>query len=145
LPSFGPVRCPHAIVLLLVTTLAVGCGERRRRGAPSNFVAAEVTTPLHVSVRVYEEDVKPPCTETGLARFRCFFQSERVGCTVLELGEEPAEPSPVTLACAVPRDGGRRLLLSTTPYPTSGMQLFVDPEGTRIAWRAGPDKPLAVF
>ena len=144
------MRRSHALVLLLVTAVAAGCGERKGRRGPANFIAAEVTTPLHVSVRVYEEDVKPECTETGFARYRCFFQSELVGCTVLELGDEPAEASPLTedelqLACNVPRAGGSRLLLSSAPEPARGMQLFVDPEGTRIAWRAGADKAAALF
>lgn len=144
------MRRSHALVLLLVTALAAGCGERKRRAGPTDFVAAEVTTPLHVSVRVYEQDVKPECTETGFARYRCFFQSELVGCTVLALGEPPAEAMALSedalqLACNAPRTAGTQLLVSSAPEPARGMQLFVDPEGTRVVWRAGPDKPTALF
>lgn len=140
------VRC--RVAWLFVVLAALGCGERKSRHGPSNFVAAEVSRPLSARVRVYEQDVKPECTETGFSRYRCFFQSELYGCTVLELGDAPVlqeGEDAIDVACSRARASDRSAPLAESPLSGKGMTLDVDPEGTRIAWRGGPSMSLLVF
>lgn len=143
------MRAPSPLRLLVLGLALAGCGERKHPDGPLTVVAAEVHAPVYAAVKVHELDVKPECTETGLKRFSCFFQSELRGCAVLEVGREPLAPpegfdDPLELLC----DRGTfpyRVTVADQPLPVRGIQLEVDPLGTRVAWRAAPDKNWEIF
>jgi hypothetical protein len=137
--------------LALAAALA-GCDTKRR--ATVGAVTAEIHAPIHAVVRVHTYDVKPECTESGLLRLRCFFQSELRGCTWLEVGPPPDIAGLSTGVfdgtldehlCGALADGDTTAVLETVPLPSRGMELVADPSGTRIAWRAAPDKPWHIF
>lgn len=143
------MRASSPFTLLLAGLALAACGERKHPDGPLTVVAAEVHAPVYAAVKVFELDVKPECTETGLKRFSCFFQSELRGCAVLEVGREPLPrpegfEDPLELLC----DRGifpHRVTVADQPLPVRGIQLEVDPQGTRAAWRAGPDKTWEIF
>ncbi|MEW5739313.1 MAG: hypothetical protein AB1938_10330 [Myxococcota bacterium] len=142
----------RALVFLALAAALAGCDKRNAK--PSDNVIVEVHAPIQAVVRVHEFDVKPECTETGLARFRCFFQSELRGCTWLELGadnEVEKRAAAVfgddadTQLCDTLASTGTLATLDSVPLPARGMELAADPTGSRLAFRPAPDKPWRVF
>ncbi|GMU59311.1 MAG: hypothetical protein AMXMBFR34_10740 [Myxococcaceae bacterium] len=131
-----------------MATALGACGKHEAR----DNVVVELHAPIHAVVRAHEFDVKPECTETGLMRFRCFFQSELRGCAWLELGQQPRDEDRLGEA---PRDEDLCTLamvmtettapLETTPVPARGMELVADPSGSRLAWRPSADRPWHFF
>lgn len=133
-----------ALACLALATALGACGKHEAR----DNVVVELHTPIHAMVRVHEFDGQPECTETGLARIRCLFQSELRGCTWLELGEQPQaddhhrEEELCTFMMVMTTATAP---LETSPVPARGMELLADPSGTRLAWRSAADRPWSFF
>lgn len=146
-------RTSSTVALTFVATLGLfACRGDDATRHPTGLVsvAAELKTPVHAVVRVFEYDVKPECTETGLKALTCFFKSELRGCTWLDVGGAAgraleAPPGPAEDFCLTLHDGRARRRLELAPLPSRGMELVADPTGTRLAWRASPSSNWSIF
>lgn len=119
------MRWQYALIGLAVLTHA--CSRRTK-----DPLLAEVTTPLHVSVRVHELNSEGSCRDvTGFDRFACWFGSRRPACLYVELGD-----SPVTEVgdCALSSVGDRVLVDKVNER---NVELKVDATGERVAVRSG--------
>jgi hypothetical protein len=119
---------------LAVLACALGaCG--RERADPR---LAEVTSPLHVTVRVVDAPVARTCTGTTLEQLGCFTsRAEREGCVYVELGASADAPEkskqPDAHRCGLmhlPGLSGDRALLRNTPGRKA--TLYVEPGGERV-------------
>ncbi|MDP1823290.1 MAG: hypothetical protein Q8L48_08615 [Archangium sp.] len=114
-----------ALVLALVA-----CG--RERPDPR---LAEVTAPLHVTVRVIDAPVARACVGTTLEQVSCLMsRAERQGCVYVEVGEAADVPvrskAPEPLRCMILELPGERAVLVNQPGRKA--TLFVEPGGERV-------------
>lgn len=94
--------------LLLLTLCA--CGKER----PDPRIG-ELTTPVHITVRVIDAPMEKDCQGTTWEQVKCAFRrADRVGCTYVEVGEAAEKPeltkSPDVRRCSVMSDTRRKVL-----------------------------------
>ncbi len=96
---------------------------------------AEITTPVHATVRVIDAPIERTCTGSFVDQFVCLtLRAERRGCVYLEVGtaadtpERNKQPDPER--CHQMTVTGNRATLVTLPARKA--TLFVDPAGERL-------------
>jgi hypothetical protein len=104
---------------------------------------AEVTSPVHVTVRVIDAPVERECVGTTFEQVSCLVsRAERQGCVYVEVGASADEPSrnkaPDARRCALLELpgllGGRTVLVN---QPGRKATLFVEPGGERVLVELG--------
>jgi hypothetical protein len=110
------------------------------KGAPSDAVVAEVTSPAHVTLRVREVEEPADCTSlSGLDWAKCLFRTTTTDCAWLEVDSPSLAAAPMGSKledCRRLGFTGARFRLAEAPY--TGARLEVAPDADRFAVELAP-------